>query len=131
MNTTRFSSHNEYLKFVPAPARTMLTALRSAIRQAAPDAVEVISYNMPAYKFHGVLCYYAAFKEHVSLFPGSGSVIDHLKNELQQYKTSKGTIQFPLGKKIPVGLVKRIVKYRVKQNREKAAAKGISRRQTR
>lgn len=125
MKTPSFKTHDEYLASVPAPARAMLKELRSSIRAAAPDAEEVISYNMPAFRFHGILCYYAAFKEHVSFFPGSGSAVDQFNEELKNYKTSKGTIQFPLGKKIPLALVKRIVRLRVKQNLAKAAAKGI------
>jgi uncharacterized protein YdhG (YjbR/CyaY superfamily) len=125
MKAPSFASHDEYLASVPAPARAMLKKLRSAIRAAAPDAEEAISYNMPAFRFHGILCYYAAFKEHVSFFPGSGRAIDQFKVELKNYKTSKGTIQFALGKKIPLMLVKRIVRLRVKQNLEKAAAKAL------
>jgi uncharacterized protein YdhG (YjbR/CyaY superfamily) len=125
MKTQSFTTHHEYLASAPAPARAMLKALRSAIRAAAPDAEEVISYNVLAFRLHGILCYYAAFKEHVSFFPGSGSAVDQFKEELKNYKTSKGTIQFPFGKKIPLALVKRIVRMRVKQNLAKAAAKGI------
>lgn len=124
MKTPSFTTHDEYLASVPATAKAMLKELRTIIRQAAPEADEVIGYNMPAYKFHGVLCYYAAFKEHVSFFPGSGQAIELFSEELKNYKTSKGTIQFPIGKKIPSALVKKIVKYRVKQNLEKAALKG-------
>ena len=106
---------SEYLARVPRPARSVLAKLRSAVRSRVPkNAVEVISYGIPALKTDKVLVWYAAFSDHCSLFPTS-SVIEQFKNELKPYATSKGTILFPLDKPLPVALIKRIVKARVSQ----------------
>jgi uncharacterized protein YdhG (YjbR/CyaY superfamily) len=118
-------SVEEYIAGVPEPARTTLSKVRAAIRAAAPaDAVECISYGMPALKRNGVLIWYAAFSDHCSLFP-TPSIVQEFKNELVSYKTSKGTIHFPLDMPPPSSLLKKIVKTRVRQieskNREKDA----------
>jgi uncharacterized protein YdhG (YjbR/CyaY superfamily) len=87
--------------------------LREAVRQAAPkDAIEVISYGIPALKTERVLVWYAAFSKHCSLFP-SASVLIRFKNELEEFTVSKGTVQFPLEKPLPVALVKKLVRARV------------------
>jgi uncharacterized protein YdhG (YjbR/CyaY superfamily) len=110
---------DEYIGCVPLPARTILTKMRTAIRSAVPrDATEIINYRMPAFRRNGVLVWYAAFADHCSLFPG-GTVLALLKDELTGYKTSKGTVQFPLGKPLPIALIKRIVKARVAQHEAK------------
>jgi len=115
------NSVDEYLARVPEPARSTLQRTREVIRSAAPpEATEGISYGMPALKYKGSLVYYAAFKDHCSLFPGSGTVLATFKKELAGYRTSKGTLQFPLDKPLPVGLLKKIVKARVaEQDRRK------------
>ncbi len=106
---------DEYLASVPEPARSTLGKIREAIRSAAPpDAVETISYRIPAFKYKGVLVWYAAFADHCSLFP-TASVVEAFKRELKDFHTSKGTIQFPTDKPLPTGLVKRLVKARVAQ----------------
>jgi uncharacterized protein YdhG (YjbR/CyaY superfamily) len=113
-----------YLDKVAEPARTTLEKLRATIRAAAPkDAVECISYGMPAFRYKGGLMAYAAFKQHCSLFPMSASLLDDFADDLKGYRTSKGTLQFPMDKPLPAGLVKRMVKARVLQNEEKATAK--------
>ena len=105
----------EYLARLPDPARDMLSKIRDAIRSAAPtEATETISYRMPAFKYKGVLVWYAAFAKHCSLFP-TASVLEVFKNELKSFSTSKGTIQFPLDKPLPTDLIKKIVKERVRQ----------------
>jgi uncharacterized protein YdhG (YjbR/CyaY superfamily) len=96
--------------------------LRKTIKEAAPQAEELISYNIPAFKQNGVLVYYAAYKNHIGFYPTS-SPMKVFKKELANYKTSKGAIQFPIEKAIPKTLVSRIVKYRVKENLEKAMIK--------
>jgi uncharacterized protein YdhG (YjbR/CyaY superfamily) len=97
----------------------MLTEMRGAIRSAVPrDATEIISYRMPAFRRDGVLVWYAAFADHCSLFPGA-SVLERFKDELAGFKTSKGTVQFPLDKPLPVALIKRIVKARVAEREGK------------
>ena len=105
----------EYIARLPEPAREMLSKIRDAIRSAAPpEATETISYKMPAFKYSGVLVWYAAFSNHCSLFP-TAAVMDKFKDELKSFATSKGTIQFPLEKPLPVALIKRLVKERVRQ----------------
>ena len=102
-----------YLEKVPKASRAAFDKLRTAIRSAVPrQAVETISYRIPAFKHDVVLVWFAAFANHCSLFPTS-SVIAKFKAELKDYSTSKGTIHFPLDKPVPVALVKRIVKARV------------------
>jgi uncharacterized protein YdhG (YjbR/CyaY superfamily) len=107
---------DEYLAGVPEPARSTLKKIRASIRSAVPpEATEVISYAMPAFKYKGVLVWYAAFSNHCSLFP-TASIIQEFKDELQAYATSKGTIQFPADKPLPASLVKKLVRARVLQN---------------
>jgi len=113
-----FSSVEEYLAAAPEHVRPLLEQLRKTIREAAPRAEEVISYNIPAFKLNGMLIWYAAFKKHIGLYP-RGSAIEAFKDELAPYKTSKGAIQFPIEKGIPITLVKNIVKFRVKENAAK------------
>lgn len=106
---------DEYLAHTPEPARKTLRTIRAAIRSAAPrEAIETISYGMPAFKYKGVLAYFAAFSDHCSLFPTAG-VMEQFKKELKNYSTSKGTIRFPADKPLPGSLVKKMVKARVKQ----------------
>jgi uncharacterized protein YdhG (YjbR/CyaY superfamily) len=106
---------DEYLAGVPQPARGTLKKIRAAIRSAAPpQATETISYRIPAFKYKGVLVWFAAFSNHCSLFPTS-SVIEAFKNELKGFSTSKGTIQFPTDKPLPAALVRKLVKARVAQ----------------
>jgi len=106
---------NEYLAGVPEPARSTLNKIRAAIRSAAPpEATETISYGIPAFKYKGVLAWYAAFSNHCSLFP-TASVVEAFKEELKGFTTSKGTIHFPTDKPLPAALVKKMVKLRVAQ----------------
>jgi uncharacterized protein YdhG (YjbR/CyaY superfamily) len=112
----------DYLAALPQDARATLEKIRKAIKAAAPKATEVISYQMPMYKHHGMLVGFAAFKDHCSLFPGAEPLAIY-KDELKAYKTSKGTIRFPIGQPLPAALVKKIVKSRVAENEKRAAAK--------
>jgi uncharacterized protein YdhG (YjbR/CyaY superfamily) len=110
---------DEYFARLPEPARGKLTELRAAIRSVVPrEATEVISYSMPAFRDGGVLVWYAAFRNHVSLFPG-GSVLGTVKDDVSGFVTRKGTIQFPLDKPLPIALIKRIVKARVGDVKQK------------
>ena len=110
---------DEYLARVPEPARSTLNKIRAAIRSAVPpETTEAISYGMPMFKYNGMLVGYAAFKNHCSLFPTGSGVLDRFEKELKGYRTSKGTIQFPPDKPLPDALVKKIVRARVKENRE-------------
>ena len=110
---------DDYLATIPEDARAALEKIRRTIRTAAPKATECISYGMPAYRYHGMLVYFAAFKNHCSLFPG-GSVAQ-FKDELKGYETGKGTIRFPIDKPLSAALVKKIVKARMVQNLEREA----------
>jgi uncharacterized protein YdhG (YjbR/CyaY superfamily) len=112
---------DEYLARVPEPARSTLEKVRAAIRSAVPpEAKETISYRIPAFKSNGVLVWFAAFSDHCSLFP-TASVVKSFKQQLKGYKTSKGTIRFPIDQPLPIGLVTALVKARVAQNDSKQA----------
>jgi uncharacterized protein YdhG (YjbR/CyaY superfamily) len=110
---------DEYLAYQPEKVMEVLENLRQIIRETAPEAEEVISYGIPAYKYHGMLVYFAAYKKHCSLFAGNGALTEQMEEQLKAYKTSKGTIQFTVEKPIPDELVRKIVKIRMKQNEEK------------
>jgi uncharacterized protein YdhG (YjbR/CyaY superfamily) len=106
---------DEYLAGVPEPARSTLNKIRAAIRSAVPpEATEAISYRIPAFKYKGVLVWFAAFSNHCSLFP-TAAVIEAFKNELKGFSTSKGTIHFPTDKPLPTALIKKLVKARIAQ----------------
>jgi uncharacterized protein YdhG (YjbR/CyaY superfamily) len=109
-----------YLAKVPEPARTTLEDVRKMIRAAAPkEATERISYQMPSFHYKRPLVSYAAFKDHCSLFPMGSSAIEEFAEELEGFRTSKGTIQFPLDRPLPKELITKIVKARVAQNEAK------------
>jgi uncharacterized protein YdhG (YjbR/CyaY superfamily) len=113
---------DEYLADVPEPARSTLQKVRAAIRAAAPaEATEAIGYRIPTFRYKGALVAFAAFSDHCSFFPMSGSVIEKFKSELKGFHTSKGTLQFPLDKPLQAGLVKKMVKVRVAQNEKRAS----------
>jgi uncharacterized protein YdhG (YjbR/CyaY superfamily) len=109
---------DDYIRSFPPEVQSLLEKLRQSIRKAAPEAVEAISYRMPAFKFNGILVYFAAYKKHIGFYP-TGSGIKSFKTELSAYATSKGTVQFPLNKPIPYDLVEKIVAFRVKENSAK------------
>jgi uncharacterized protein YdhG (YjbR/CyaY superfamily) len=116
---------DEYLAALPEEVRTVLIKLRKTIKSTAPKAEEAISYGMPAYKNHGALVYFAAFKNHCSFFPGSSQVVK-LYDELKSFKTAKGTIQFTIDKPLPVTIVKNIVKARMKENEAREKSRKIN-----
>lgn len=107
---------DDYLAGVPEEARNALEKLRKTIRAAAPKATEGISWQMPAFRYQGLLVGFAAFKNHCSFFPMGTSVMDENKDELNQYATTKGSIHFTAAKPLPVALVRKIVKARVAEN---------------
>jgi uncharacterized protein YdhG (YjbR/CyaY superfamily) len=110
---------DEYFAGVPEPARSSLHKMRAIIRSALPpQAIEAISYRIPAFKYNGALLWYAAFSDHCSLFP-TAAVIAAFKKELRGYALSKGTIQFPVDKPLPASLIKKLVKARVAQKVQK------------
>jgi uncharacterized protein YdhG (YjbR/CyaY superfamily) len=113
---------NEYIAQFPPEVRKKLNELRAAVLEAAPDAAEKISWGMPSYSLHGMLVYFAAFKNHIGFYPGASGVGTFLPG-LSGYKTSKGTIQFPLDRPMPLDLVREIVRFRVGENIKKAESK--------
>jgi uncharacterized protein YdhG (YjbR/CyaY superfamily) len=113
-----FRTIDEYIATFPKNIQSILEELREAIRESAPKAEETISYQMPAFKLNGILVWFAAFKNHIGFYPKT-SAIEAFKEELSDYEVSKGTVKFPLNKPIPFDLVKKIVKYRVKENLDK------------
>jgi uncharacterized protein YdhG (YjbR/CyaY superfamily) len=115
----------DYIAALPADRRGPVETLRRTIRAAAPDTTETIAYSMPALRSHGgqFLVSYAAYKRHYSLFPASGAVIDALGDELRPYLAGKGTIQFPAGAPIPIGLVTKVIAVRLAENAERARAR--------
>ncbi len=102
---------DRYLAVLPEERRAVLQALRQEIREAAPDATETISYQMPGFRYRGrVLVTYAAFRDHVSLFPMGGAVIELMRAELEPYIGGKGTLHFALDEPLPVDLIQRVVR---------------------
>ena len=110
-----FKTIDEYIAIFPENVQSILEELRQAIKESAPEAEELISYQMPAFKLNGILVWFAAFKNHVGFYPKI-SAIEAFKEELSGHEVGKGTIRFPLNKPIPLDLVKKIVRYRVKEN---------------
>jgi uncharacterized protein YdhG (YjbR/CyaY superfamily) len=110
-----FKTTDEYIASFPQNVQTALQQVRQAIKEAAPQAQEVISYSMPAFKQNGILVWFAAFKNHIGFFP-KVSAMEAFKEQLAGYQTSKGTIRFPLDKPLPIGLIKEIVKFRAKED---------------
>jgi uncharacterized protein YdhG (YjbR/CyaY superfamily) len=106
---------DEYIAVFPKNVQSILEELRQAIREAAPEAKETISYQMPAFKLNGILVYFAAFKNHIGFYPTS-SGIEAFKEKLSPYETSKGTVRFPINEPIPFDLIKEMVRFRVKEN---------------
>ncbi len=118
---------DEYISAFPPSVQAVLRRIRRTIRKNAPGAQEFISYRMPAFRSHGILLYFAAFKNHIGLYPPvSGDA--RLRKALAPYAGPKGNLKFPLDQPIPYGLIERIVKLRAKQDREKASAKRKSAR---
>lgn len=111
-----------YINTFDGDVKLKLEQIREVIRKAAPQSQEVISYGMPAFKQHGVLVYFAAAKEHIGFYPTSAPIL-FFADELTEYKTSKGAIQFPFNKPLPTQLITKIVKFRLAQDLEKQALK--------
>ena len=123
MTYQKFKTVDEYFSSLDGKKKILLKELRGIIREAAPDAEEVISYNMPAYRYHGMLVYFMAHKSHIGFYPGNKVVNEVFKDELKSYKTSKGTIQLPLDKPLPKRLLIKIVKFRLDENMDKSISK--------
>jgi uncharacterized protein YdhG (YjbR/CyaY superfamily) len=113
---------DEYIARFPADVRAILQKVRTTIRRAAPEAKETISYQMPAFRQHGILVYFAGWKKHIGLYPPVSSD-KALEKAVARYAGPKGNLQFPLAEPIPYDLIERIVKLRVKQDSARAAAR--------
>lgn len=113
MASTRFTTHDAYIAAQPAQMRKPLATIRATVGKAAPNAVEVISYGMPAYKLNGrILLYFAAWKAHVAIYPGSATTLAALADLVQPYVASKGTLRFEAGKPVPVRVVRTLARMR-------------------
>lgn len=121
-NINIYETIDVYISQFPAEIQDTLNTLRKVIKEAAPDAVEKISYQMPTFALYGNLVHFAAFKNHIGFYP-TASGIEAFKAELSEYKGSKGAVQFPKDKPLPYELISKIVKFRVAENMEKAESK--------
>jgi uncharacterized protein YdhG (YjbR/CyaY superfamily) len=114
---------DEYIATFPPDIQAILQKIRTTITKAAPQAEEAISYQMPTFRLNGNLVHFAAFKNHIGFYP-TPTGTETFRKELSAYEGGKGSVRFPLDKPIPYGLITRIVKFRVKENRQRAEAKG-------
>jgi len=117
-----YESIDHYISIFPPDIQGILETIRKVIREAAPDAVEKISYQMPTFAQLGNVVHFAAFKNHIGFYPAPSGIAE-FEQELAEYKAGKGTIQFPLGQPIPYDLITKIVKFRVAENVAKAERK--------
>jgi uncharacterized protein YdhG (YjbR/CyaY superfamily) len=115
---TNFNTIDEYISNQTLEVQPLLEQIRKTIQKAAPEAEEVISYQMPAYKQHGILVYFAAFKNHIGFYATPNGHAQ-FKEALSTYKQGKGSVQFPLNKPIPFDIITKIVKFRVTENQKK------------
>jgi len=113
---------DDYIENFPKKVQEILQRLRTTIREAAPDAEEAISYQMPTFRFKGNLVHFAAYKNHIGFYP-TPSGIEKFKSELSIYEGAKGSVKFPIDQPLPLDLIGKIVSFRVIENLEKAAAK--------
>ena len=111
----KFQTIDEYIKTFPKDIQKILESVRKTIKNVAPEAEETINYQIPTFKLNGNLVHFAAFKNHIGFYPGS-KAIENFQKELTKYKSSKGAVQFPIDKPIPLSLIRKIVKHRVKEN---------------
>ncbi len=122
MITIKPKNIDEYILNFPVEVQKKLEQIRKTIKKAAPDAEETLSYAMPAFRLYGILVYFAAFKDHIGFYAlPSGN--EAFQKELSEYKTGRGSIQFPLDKPMPLKLITQIVKFRVYENLQKVKAK--------
>lgn len=123
---TSIKDIDSYIAKQPEQVQPLLKKVRETIAKAVPDATEVISYGMPAFKYHGMLAYFAGFKNHYSIF--APQALAAFKEELKEYKTAKATLQFQFDKPVPVRLITKIIKYAAKVNLEKAELKSLKKK---
>ena len=116
---TKPTDIDTYISAFPEEIRKKLQQIRETIHAAAPDAAEAISYQIPTFKLHGNLVHFAAYQHHIGFYPSS-SGIEKFKESLKEFHTSRGTVQFPHDKPIPFNLIEEIVRFRVKENFDRA-----------
>ncbi|MGG1637962.1 DUF1801 domain-containing protein [Paenibacillus sp. FSL K6-3182] len=126
-NKITFETIDQYISNYPPEIQDILEKIRGVVKVAAPEATEKISYQMPTFVLHGNLVHFAAYKNHIGLYPAP-SGIEAFKQQLSPYKGAKGSIRFPLDEPIPYELIGEIVKYRVAENIEKAANKKVKKK---
>ena len=119
---TSFKTIDDYIADFPPAVQEILQTIRATVREAAPEATEAISYQMPTFKLHGNLVHFAGYKNHIGFYPVPTG-IEAFKEELSVYKQGKGSVQFPLDQPMPYDLIRRIVVFRVAENVAKAATK--------
>lgn len=124
MATKKLNEIDEYIKGFPVKTQKHLKQMRSTIKKAAPLAEEHFSYRMPAYKYLGVLVYFAGYNHHIGFYPGT-KVISAFQKEITKYKNAKGSVQFPLDQPLPTTLITKMTKFRAKENLAKSEAKKI------
>jgi uncharacterized protein YdhG (YjbR/CyaY superfamily) len=110
-----FQTIDDYIKSFPKDIQKVLEQVRQTIKKSAPEAEETINYQIPTFKLNGNLVHFAAFKNHIGFYPAP-SGLKTFKKEISRYKSSKGSVQFPINEPIPISLISEIVKYRVKEN---------------
>ena len=125
----KFETADQYIGSFPKDVQAILQKVRKTIQKAVPEAEEVISYNIPAFKFNGWVFYYSAYTSHFSLScPPPFTVFDKFKKELAAYELSKSTIQFPFDKPVPTALISDMAKFRAKENTETEAKKKVKKK---
>lgn len=122
MEKTNPKTIDEYIALFPAETQEILQQIRETIHNAVPNAREVISYKMPAFKQNTVLVYFAAYEKHIGFYP-TGSGIEAFQHEFGDYKWSKGAVQFPIDKPMPLDLISRITKFKAERDLDKVATK--------
>lgn len=122
MDKMTYENIDAYIEACPSEVQDILREIRRIIREAAPDAVEKISYQMPTFELNGNLVHFAAFKQHIGFYPAPQG-IEAFEAELAKYKGGKGSVQFPLDQPMPYDLISRITKHRAEENRAKGRRK--------
>lgn len=112
-------SVDEYISRFPAETQVLLKQVRAAIQEAAPQAEEIISYNMPAYRLNGIVVWFGGYTRHIGFYP-HGATMEKFKKELARYEQTKGSIHFPIDEPMPIALIKKMVRLRAKEHLRKA-----------
>ncbi|WP_285055935.1 iron chaperone [Pedobacter ginsengisoli] len=124
----KFETIDGYIGTFPENVQLILQEIRKVMKENAPDAEELISYQIPAFRYYGMLIYYSAYQKHVSVSTAPFKVFEVFEKELSPYKRSKSTVQFPLDQPVPYQLIAEMTKFRVKENKEIAEAKATKKK---